>query len=116
LFFQFERVLIPGVSYGIAGGLEIEAGALIGYYKGARLGLRYLLLDGAIKPGLGLAVPLFVVNGKAVAGIEGSAMVQWDFTRHVGLYASLGLSYFPRTASDLGSVWFLPGIGAQVRL
>jgi hypothetical protein len=42
--------------------------------------------------------------------------VQWDFTRHVGLYASLGLSYFPRTASDLGSLWFLPGIGAQVRL
>jgi TolA-binding protein len=116
LFFQFERVPIPGVSYGIAGGLEIEAGALIGYYKGARLGLRYLLLEGAIKPGLGLAVPLFVVNGKAVAGIEGSAMVQWDFTRHVGLYASLGLSYFPRTASDLGSLWFLPGIGAQVRL
>jgi TolA-binding protein len=116
LFFQFERVLIPGVSYGIAGGLEIEAGALIGYYKGARLGLRYLLLDGAIKPGLGLAMPLFVVNSKAVAGIEGSALVQWDFTHHIGLYASLGLSYFPGTASDPASLWFLPGIGAQVRL
>jgi len=116
LFFQFKRVLIPGVSYGIVGGLEIEAGALIGYYKGAWLGLQYLLLDGAIKPGLGLAMPLFLVDGKAVAGIEGSAMVQWDFTHHIGLYASLGLSYFPRTASDLSSIWFLPGIGAQTRL
>jgi TolA-binding protein len=116
VFFQFERVLIPGVSYGIAGGIEIEAGALVGYYKGAWLGLRYLILDGAIKPGLGLAMPLFVVDGKAVAGIEGSAILQWDFTRHAGLYASLGLSYFPNAASDLGSLWFLPGIGAQVRL
>jgi tetratricopeptide (TPR) repeat protein len=116
VFFQFERVLIPGVCYGIVAGLEVEAGALIGYYKGGRLGLRYLLLDGAIKPGLGLALPLFVVDGKAVAGVEGSAILQWDITRHAGLYASLGLSYFPRTASDLGSLWFLPGIGAQVRL
>ena len=115
-FFHFERVLVPGMSYGITGGLEIEAGALIGYYKGGWLGVRYLLLDGAIKPGLGLAMPVFVVDGKAVAGIEGSAILQWDFTRHVGLYASLGLSYFPGAASDLGSIWFLPGIGAQVRL
>jgi hypothetical protein len=116
LFLQFDRVLVPGVSYGIAGGLEIEAGALIGYYNGARLGLRYLLFEGAVKPGLGLATPLFVVDGKAVAGVEGRAVVQWDFTRHIGAYASLGLSYFPGAASDLGSLWFLPGIGAQVRL
>jgi hypothetical protein len=116
LFFRFERVLAPGVSYGIVDGLEVEAGALIGYYKGTWLGLRYLLFDGVVKPGMGLAMPLFVVDGKAVAGVEGSAIVQWNFARHVGLYVSLGLSYFPSTASDLGSLWFLPGIGAQVRL
>ena len=108
--------MVPGLSYGIASGLEIEAGALIGYYKGGWLGLRYLLLDGAIKPGLGLAMPLFVVDGKAVAGIQCSTIVQWDFTRRFGIYASLGVSYFPSAASDLGSLWLLPGIGAQVRV
>jgi tetratricopeptide (TPR) repeat protein len=116
LFFQFERVLVPGVSYGIAGGLEIEVGALIGYYKGTLLSLRYLFLDGAIKPGLALGMPVFIVGGKAMAGIQGGAAVQWDYTRHVGIYASLAVAYFPGAASDLGSFWFLPGIGAQVRL
>jgi tetratricopeptide (TPR) repeat protein len=116
LFLHFERVFVPGISYGIAGGLEIEAAALIGYYKGTWLGLRYLFLNGAVKPGLGLAVPLFVVDGKPIAGVECSAIVQWDLTRHVGFYGSIGLSYFPRAASDLGALWFLPGIGAQVRL
>ena len=116
LFFRFERVLVSGVSYGIVAGLEVEAGAMIGYYRGTWLGLRYLLFDGAVKPGLAVGMPLFVVDGKAVAGMEGGAIVQWDFTRHVGVYASIGVSYFPRTASDLGSFWFLPGIGAQVRL
>jgi hypothetical protein len=116
LFFRFERVLAPGVSYGILGGLEVEAGALIGYYRGTWLGLRYLLFDGAVKPGLAVGMPIFDVGRKAVAGIEGSAVVQWDFTCHVGVYASIGVSYFPRTASDLVALWFLPGIGAQVRL
>jgi len=116
IFFQFERVLIPGVSYGITEGFEVQAGALIGYYKGAWLGTRYLLFNGAVKPGLGLAMPLFVVDDKAVVGIQGSALVQWDLTRHLGVYASLGLSYFPSATSELRSLWFLPGLGTQVRL
>jgi hypothetical protein len=115
-FVQFERVLIPGVSCGVGGGFEIGAGAQIGYYKGTWLGLRYLLPFRTIKPGLVLAMPLFIVDGKAVTGVEGSAIAQWDFNRHLGIYASVGMSYFPRAASDLGSLWFIPGVGVQVRL
>jgi hypothetical protein len=115
-FVEFERVLLPGLSYGLSHGFEVEAGALLGYYKGTWIGLRYLLLDGAFKPGVFLAMPLFVVAGKAVAGIQGGASLQWDATRHFGLFANLSLSYFPSAASDLGSLWVVPGVGVQVRL
>ena len=115
-FVHFERVLVPGLSYGLGHGIEIGAGALIGYYKGTWLGVRYLLLDGALKPGVVVAMPLFIVDGKAVAGIQAGATLQWDWTRHFGLYADLSVSYFPGAAADLGSVWFVPGGGVQARL
>jgi hypothetical protein len=115
-FVEFERVLLPGLSYGLGGGFEVGAGALLGYYKGSWIGLRYLFLDGAFKPGVFLAMPLFVVSGKAVAGVQGGATLQWDTTRHFGLFANLSLSYFPSAASDLGSLWVVPGVGVQVRL
>jgi hypothetical protein len=38
-------------SSGLGYGIEIGAGALTGYSKGTWLGVRYLLLDGAFKPG-----------------------------------------------------------------
>jgi hypothetical protein len=115
-FVHFERALVPGLCYGLRYGIEIGVGALIGYYKGTWLGVRYLLLDGALKPGTTVAMPVFIVDGKAVAGIQGGATLQWDFNRHVGLYADLSLSYFPGAAPDLGSVWFVPGGGVQMRL
>ena len=115
-FVEFERVLLPGLSYGLGRGFEVGAGALLGYYKGTWLGLRFLFLDGAFKPGLCLAMPLFIVGGKAVAGVQGGATLQWDATRHFGLFANLSLSYFPSAASDLGSLWVVPGVGVQVRL
>jgi hypothetical protein len=113
-FLAFERVLLPALSYGLGRGFEVGAGALLGYHQGAWMGVRYLLLEGALKPGVLLAMPLFIVDGRAVAGVQAGATLQWDVASHVGFFANLSVSYFPGTASDLGSLWALPGFGVQV--
>jgi hypothetical protein len=115
-FVEFERVLLAGISYGVWRGLEFGAGAVVGYYKGPWAGARYLFLEGSIKPGLMAAMPVFFVDGKAHPGIQGAATLQWDPSRHLGIYANVGLTYMPGAESDLGKLWFVPGIGVQGRL
>jgi hypothetical protein len=115
-FIEFERVMLPGLSYGVWRGLEIGAGAVIGYYKGPWLGLRYLLFEGPIKPGLMVAMPMFVVDGRVHPGVQAGATLQWDPSHYFGIYANLGVSYLSGADSNMGAVWFVPGIGVQVRL
>jgi hypothetical protein len=115
-FGQFERVFVAGLTYGLGYGMEVAAGGLIGHYKGTWLGLRLLLLKGFLKPGLLVAMPMFFVDGKAIPGVEGGALLQVDLFRHLGIYGSVGVSYFPGADSDLKKFWFMPSGGLQVRL
>jgi hypothetical protein len=56
-----------------------------------------------------------VVSGKLVTGVQPGVGVQWDPTRHLGVFAELTASLFPGADSDLRRFWLLPVAGVQAR-
>jgi hypothetical protein len=109
-------VVVPGLSFGIGDRLEIAAGGLVGHFKGGWIGARILLASGALKPLVSLDVPLFFVDGKAMPGLQPGAGVEWDPSRHFGLFAAVTAPIFPGADADLQRFWLVPSLGIQGRL
>jgi hypothetical protein len=108
-------VLVPGLTYGVAERVEIGAGALVGFYKGAEAEARLFLALGAWKPMLTLGVPLFFVGG-AQLGVQPGAGLLVDIGAHVAIAAEATAAYFPFAPSDLRKLVFVPSLGTQIRL
>jgi tetratricopeptide (TPR) repeat protein len=113
---DFGLVVVPGLSYGLSDRFEIEAGALIGQFKGGWAGARYFFSTGSLKPLASLGFPLFSVHGSLTPGIQPGLGLQWDADRHFGLFADVTVSYFPGASDGLGKLWLVPVLGVQGRL
>jgi tetratricopeptide (TPR) repeat protein len=108
--------LAPGVSVGLTERLELNAAALLGKAtKGAWLGARWFLLDGAFKPELKAGLPIFVDSGKADVGLQGAAGVTVELGAGIALFADLGAVLFPGAPVEAGGLWLLPSLGVQAR-
>jgi tetratricopeptide (TPR) repeat protein len=116
VFPDFGLVVAPGLSYGVSNGLEIEAGALVGQFKGGWAGARFFFSMGSLKPLASLGVPLFSAHGSLTPGIQPGLGLQWDADRHFGLLAEVTASYFPNASNGLGRLWLVPVLGVQGRL
>jgi hypothetical protein len=104
-----------GSSYGIIDYVEVQITALLGNNFGVEPGGRFYILKEQLKPLIELAVPIFFVDG-ARPGIRGSAGLQWDIARHIGVFAEAGVAFFPGDHENYRDVVFLPALGAQGRL
>jgi len=109
-------VIVPCVSYGVSNHVEIEAGALVGHFKGGWAAARVLFSMGAVKPLVSLGLPLFSAQASLKLGVQPGVGVQWDPDRHFGLFAEMTVSYFPSANDDLGRLWLVPVLGIQGRL
>jgi hypothetical protein len=107
-------VIVPGLSYGLYDRFELQAAALIGRYQGAWAGGRLFLSDRALKPALSAGVPFFF-RGISAWGVQGSAGVQWDPTRALGLFADVGGAFYPRASGISARAWLLTAMGVQGR-
>jgi hypothetical protein len=113
---DFGLVVAPGLSYGLSDHLEIEAGALVGQFKGGWAGARFFFSTGSLKPLASLGFPLFSVHGSLTPGVQPGLGLQWDVDRHFGLFADVTVSYFPGASDALGRFWLVPVLGIQGRL
>lgn len=104
-----------GITYGVGSVLDVGVAALLARDKGVEPGATLFLLDGPLKPMVSVGVPIFFVDG-ARPGMRGSAGLQWDPSRWFGLFAQLGVSYFPGAPEGYESVVVLPSVGIQPRL
>jgi hypothetical protein len=108
--------VVVGATYGLFDYLELGASALLGREAGIEpQATLFLLGRGAWKPLINLGIPIFLGHG-ADAGIRGAAGVQWDASRHFGLFGQLGGAYFPGASAGLVRGVLLPSLGAQGRL
>lgn len=112
-----------GLSYGIANHFEIAAAGLVGKDKGVWAGMTGYFSRGKWKPRLTLGTHVFFADGVQV-GLHGAGGLQWDPTRHVGLFLDAGVSYWPVRRVAYGptktleyDTWlFIPAAGIQGRL
>ncbi len=75
----------------------------------------YLFESAAWRPLINVGIPVFLSNG-ADAGVRGAAGVQWDVSRHFGLFGQVGGAYFPSAAPGYVHGVFLPSLGVQGRI
>ncbi len=108
-------VAVPGLSFGLGDYVEVSAAALLGKSKGLEPGATVLFLQGALKPMLSVAVPIFFVDG-ARPGVHASAGLEWDPSRHVGLFVAAGVAAFPNAPMGFDKVVFVPSVGVQPRV
>lgn len=104
-----------GITYGVGSVVDLGVAALFARDKGMEPGATLFFLDGALKPMVSVGVPIFFVDG-ARPGMRGSAGLQWDPSRWFGMFAQLGVSYFPGVPEGYESVVVLPSVGIQPRL
>jgi hypothetical protein len=108
--------VVPGVTYGILDFFEVGAAAILGIHtSGFEPRATAYILRGAFKPFVDVGVPVFIVQG-ARPGLRGSAGVQWDPMRHIGLFAQAGGAYFFDPPLGYLHAVFLPALGVQGRL
>jgi hypothetical protein len=112
----------PGLTFGVHDHLEIGVSALLGRDMGVEPQLTFFLLRrSAFKPLLNTAVPVFFVNGAypiviVAVGVRGAVGVEWDPTRHFGVFAQVGGAYLPTLQPSYASGVFLPALGLQGRI
>lgn len=104
-----------GVSYGAASFLEVSAAAILGDNKGFEPQGTALLLEGALKPRVTIAVPVLFVEG-ARAGLRGSVGIEWDPSRNVGAFLDLGAAYFFSMPAGYDKLVPVPSVGVSARL
>ena len=109
-------VVAVGATYGVGAHLELGLGGIIGAHPGGYAGATALLMKGAIKPRLAVAVPLYVVDGSAVLGIHGAAGAIWDVGAHFGILVELGVQRFFGDPAVEDVTVFVPSAGVQMRL
>jgi hypothetical protein len=108
-------VVVPGASFGLGDYVEVGAGGLIGRDKGVWLGGRLFALTGALKPGLLLGTPIFFVSGARV-GLEATAGLVWDPSRHFGISVDFGIVHFLSTPEGYAATLPLASAGVLTRL
>lgn len=104
-----------GLTVGLFDHVELGASVLIGSTAGFELQATGFVLTGAWKPLVNAGVPFFFVDG-AHAGIRGAGGVQWDVSRHFGVFAQIGGAYFPNAQTGYARAIFLPAAGVQGRI
>lgn len=104
-----------GVSYGVASFLDVSAAAIIGDNKGFEPQGTALLLQGALKPRVTVAVPVLFVEG-ARAGLRGALGIEWDPSRSFGAFLDLGAAYFFSMPAGYDKLVPVPSVGVSARL
>lgn len=104
-----------GLTYGLGGIVDLGVAALLARETGLEPEGTVFFLDGALKPMVSVGVPIFFVDG-ARPGMRSSAGLQWDPSRWFGVFAQLGVAYFPSAPEGYESVVVLPSVGVQPRL
>jgi len=108
-------VIAPGLSYGLSNQLELEAGALVGHFKGGWAAARFFFSTGAVKPLASLGLPLFSASGSLRPGVQPGVGLQWDPDRHFGVLAEMTVSYFPGASENIAHLYLIPVLGIQGR-
>lgn len=105
-----------GVTFGVVDQLDVGVSALLGRDLGVEPQLTFFFRPRtALKPLINLALPIFFTSG-ADAGVRGAAGLQWDLTRHIGIFGQVGGAYFPAAQAGYAHGVFLPSLGAQGRI
>jgi hypothetical protein len=104
-----------GFSYGLGDHFELAAAGLLSRDKGVEPSVTAYILRGALKPIVSLGAPVFFVDGPH-PGVRGSAGLQWDPSRHFGLFAALGAAVFPSVPTGYEQSVLLPAVGVQGRI
>lgn len=113
-----------GLAFGIGDHVEINAAAVIGKRaQAAEPGMTVLFLKGAWKPRLSVGVPVFFLHGdmqlpglRVAPGVHGAAGLEWDPSRHLGLFVDVGVVGLPSMPAGYQKVIFVPAIGIEPRL
>lgn len=108
-------VTAVGATYAPSDHIEVGLAALLGKRAGFEAGATGYLLEGAVKPTVYIGAPV-LFEGGAYTGVHGAAGVQWDPSRHFGVFANIGFSYFPAVPTGYVHMVLLPALGVQGRL
>ena len=95
---------------------QISAGGLLGKHAGAWAGLELLLLDGPLRPTLGISAPVFFVDVPRV-GASADAGLRWAVKQDT-LFVTLraALVHFPEVPQGYLNTLFVPSVGSELRL
>ena len=105
-----------GVVYAFDSHWQIAGGGLLGKNPGAWAGIELLLLDGPLRPSVGLSAPAFFVDGLRV-GVSGDVGVRWAIAKDT-LFLSVraALVHFPSVPEGYEQTLFIPSVGSELRL
>ena len=105
------------VGYAFSKWFELGAGGIIALAKGGvvRATVYVYNPEGAVKPFIGLQLPVLVSPDGLIIGAGGSLGVQWDFWRHMGLTLEVPVNYMLSAPAGYAQVIVMGTAGAQVR-
>jgi hypothetical protein len=104
-----------GVSVPIGARLVASGGGLVGAHAGGWVGLELLLLDSALTPTLGVAVPFFFVEG-ARLGVSGELGGRWALLEdQLFVTARIALVHVPTVPEGYSTTAVVPSIGSELR-
>lgn len=104
-----------GVTLGLFDNVELGVSALLGRTVGFEPQITVFMLNSAWKPLFNIGMPIFFVDG-AYAGFRGATGVQWDMSRHFGVFAQVGGAAFVSLPPGYTKMLFLPALGIQGRI
>lgn len=105
-----------GLGYTLGSHWQAAGGAFLGRTHGAWAGLELFLLEGgALRPSLGLSVPVFFA-GSAQVGMSAEAGVRWELSPDLFLRMRASVVHFPGAPEGYSKTIFVPSPGLELQL
>lgn len=105
-----------GLGYPLGSRWQVAGGAFLGRTPGGWAGLELFLLEtGALRPSLGVSVPVFFA-GSAQVGASAEAGLRWGLSPDLFLRLRVAVVHFPSAPEGYSKTLFIPSPGLELQL
>lgn len=105
-----------GLGYTLGSHWQVAGGAFLGRTPGAWAGLELLLLEqGALRPSLGVSVPMFFA-ASAQVGASAEVGLRWAVSPDLFLRLRAAVVHFPSAPEGYSKTLFIPSPGLELQL